>query len=195
MEEELSKAEAVIGEARTLLDAAGCSLDNERRDQLIVWARETLASLVEAEYPPAMWLQCALEYEGEWSEEELDGRYREAMEKAAAAGSVEAQFRLACILDEEPTVVRSAELFQEAAEAGHAHAMWCHGLNLISGRGIERNEAAGLEFIRRSAELKFEGAIQFVSHCYMVGGHGFPKEEAKAAEWWKKLSDPDVIGY
>ena len=60
---------------------------------------------------------------------------------------------------------------------------------------MERNEALGLAEIRASAELKFEGAVQFLSDAYAAGTHGFPQDVAEAARWRKKLKDKDLISY
>lgn len=89
-----------IKEARALLTAAWSTINEERYEQLILWAREIIEPLVEANYPPALWLKCALPYAADLSEEDVDRLHREALEKAAQAGDAEAQFSLACDLDE-----------------------------------------------------------------------------------------------
>ena len=187
--------EVLLIEAETLLEAAWNSTDDRRYDQLISWAREIIEPLANSNYPPALWLKCSLPYDAELSEEEVDKLHSEQLELAAKAGNVDAKFSLAVELDEEPTLKRSALLFKEAAEAGHAHAMWCHGLNLLSGHGIDKDEQEGLRFIMNSAELKFEGAIQFVADAYAKGTHGFTQDDQASALWWKKLSSPGVIPY
>ncbi|MCP3703715.1 MAG: hypothetical protein GY954_12405 [Alteromonas sp.] len=65
----------------------------------------------------------------------------------------------------------------------------------LSGEGIEKNEEMGLAFIKRSAELKFEGAVKFMADACASGTHGQEKNEEKSALWWKKLSDPALIHY
>ena len=104
-------------------------------------------------------------------------------------------FFLGCELDHEPTLKESSRYFEQASVLGHTYSKWCYGLNLISGRGTEKDEARGLSLIRQAAEEKFEGAIQFVSHAYAQGTYGFPKNHELAAEWWSKLKDKDVIRY
>jgi hypothetical protein len=103
--------------------------------------------------------------------------------------------RLACELDEEPTYEESAKLFATAAAQGHAYAQWCHGLNLLSGRGITQNRELGLLMIKKSAEGWFEGAIKFLADAYAGGTHGFPKDEEESARWWKRLSDQRLVRY
>ena len=175
-----------------------CSVDHKdekRFDQLISWVREIVEPLAASGYPAALWLKCSLPYDAELSGEEVDELHRQALEKAAEAGNTDAQFSLARNLDKEPTLERSAELFRSVANSGHAYAMWCHGLNLLGGRGIEKNEGLGLSFIQRSAELKFEGAVKFMADACANGTYGQEKDEEVSALWWKKLSDPSLIHY
>lgn len=185
----------LVTEAKALLNAAWNTTDEARYDQLISWVREIIEPLAATDYPPALWLKCSLPYGAELSGEKVDQLHREELEKAAASGNVDAQFSLACDLDDMPTRERSADLFKKAAEAGHAYAMWCHGLNLLSGRGIKKDEKIGLSFIQHSADLKFEGAVKFIADAYANGTYGYQKDEGKSALWWKKLSDPNLIHY
>jgi hypothetical protein len=55
--------------------------------------------------------------------------------------------------------------------------------------------ALGITFIRKAAENKFEGALQFIADAYEEGKFGFPKDLQLAAFWREKLQDDDVIGY
>ncbi len=129
------------------------------------------------------------------SDEEFNRRHLIELRKAAETGNISAKFALACEIDEEPTKQESARLFKEAAEAGHVYSMWCHGLNLLSGCGIPKDEDLGLSFIKKAAEKKFEGAIKFVTDAYANGTYGYPKDEKESAIWWKKLTGKDVIHY
>ena len=189
------KLDILVKEAHALLEAAWNTTDDIRFEQLIAWAREIIEPLADSGYPPALWLKCSLPLDVDLTDDECGALHRQQLENAAEAGSAEAQFSLACDLDEEPTLERSALLFQEAAESGHAYAMWCHGLNLLSGRGIEKDEALGLSFIKRSAELKFEGAVKFMADACANGTHGQDHSDEESAIWWKRLSDPALIHY
>jgi TPR repeat protein len=194
MKEEI-EPDILVKEAHALLQAAWNTIDDERFEQLVTWAREIIEPLAESGYPSALWLKCSLPYDAELSGELVDELHRKQLEMAAEAGNANAQFSLACELDEEPTIERSAALFEKAAESGHAYAMWCHGLNLLGGRGIEKNKEEGLSFINRSAELKFEGAIKFMAEACASGTYGQEKSEEASALWWKKLSDPGLVHY
>jgi TPR repeat protein len=162
---------------------------------LVSWARESLKPLVDAKYPEALWLFCSIPSGEHRSEEEFDRQHMIQVRAAAEAGSASARFHLACELDAEPTIQESAELFKAAAEQGHSYSKWCHGLNLLSGRGIEKNEALGLRYIEDAANSKFEGAIQFLCNAYTNGTYGYPKDAEVAASWWAKLKDKDVIPF
>jgi hypothetical protein len=191
----MEEAEHLIREAKAFLNAAYNTADDKRYELLISWAREIIEPLANSNHPPAVWLKSSLPYDAKLSEEIVEKLHKEQLEKAASLGNIEAKFSLAVELDEEPTLETSAKLFKEAAQAGHAYSMWCHGLNLISGRGIPRNEALGYDFINKSGELKFEGAIIFLAEAYANGSHGYTKDEAVSALWHKKLSDPEMINY
>lgn len=198
MELDDDDARHLIGEAHALIAAAGYASDDERYDQLLAWARENTACLVQAGLPEGLWLECILAEHDRSSldDAEFTGRFIGILRKAAEAGSNEAKFRLACELDYEPeTKPEAVALFAEVATTGHAHAMWCHGLDLLTGTVVEKDPVRGLSYIRKSADLKFEGAIQFISDAYACGTHGYPKDETEAARWRRKLGEKDVIHY
>jgi TPR repeat protein len=186
-----------IEEARALLQAAWHTADRRRFNKLLEWARKLLEPLAEQNVGPAMWLLLSIpDLKSKClSHEEFDRQHRRRAEEAARFGSTSAMHFLGCELDAEPTLQESSRYFEQAAALGHTYSKWCYGLNLLSGRGTEKNESRGIALIRQAAEEKFEGAIQFISHAYAQGTYGFPKNQALAAEWWSKLKDKDVIHY
>jgi TPR repeat protein len=186
-----------ITEAKALLNAAWNTTSDERYNQLIEWARDLLKPHVEANIPEALWLSCSMPQENteQISDEEFHRKHMIEVRAAAEAGSASAKFFLACQLDHEPTFEESTTLFREAAEQGHTYSKWCYGLNLLSGRGTEKNEELGLRFIQEAGQEKFEGAIQFLSNAYANGTYGFTKDEGVAATWWAKFKDEGVIRY
>lgn len=197
MKEDEVDPKILVDEAKALVNAACHTTDDDRYDQLIAWAQEIIAPLVEANFPEALWVNCSLPARDDEkiTDEEFHKRHWEAVRQAAEAGVVSAKFSLACELDETATREESARLFAEAADAGDAYAKWCHGLNLLSGTGVEKNEELGLTYIRESAEEKFEGAITFVVDAYAAGIHGYPQDVEESARWRKKLKDKDLITY
>lgn len=197
MDNEPIDPKLIITEAKALLNAAWHTPSEPRYNQLLNWARESLQPLVDTNHPEALWLFCSIPKEGmgHLSGEEFDRLHWKEVRAAAEAGSASARFSLACELDAEPTIRESAELFKAAAEQGHSYSKWCHGLNLLGGRGIDKNEALGLRYIEEAANEKFEGAIQFMCNAYSNGTYGYPKDEGVAASWWTRLKDKDVIRY
>lgn len=144
----------------------------------------------------ALWLLCTLPQPGEEiTGDEFDRRHTAQVRAAVDAGSASAKFYLACQLDAAPTIEESTSLFRQAAEQGHTYAKWCHGLNLLSGRGTPKDAALGLRFIEEAGNEKFEGAIQFLSRAHAEGTYGYPKDEGVAASWWAKLKDKDLVRY
>jgi TPR repeat protein len=186
-----------LAEAHALLQAAWRTADRRRHNKLLEWAIKVLTPLAEQGDGPAKWMLASIPVvkDKASSEQDFDRQHRRQAEEAARHGSAEAMFFLGCELDQHPTVAESSRYFREAAALGHTYAKWCHGLNLLSGRGVEKNDTQGLILIRQAAEEKFEGAIQFLSHAYAQGSYDFPKSAELAAEWWAKLKDKDVIPY
>ena len=191
----MRESDNLVAEAEAMANAAmHCS--NPRRYKILLrWAREIVTPLSKAGHSSAMWLLCTIPSDEKISPEEFDARHLEQVRSAARAGSIKAKFRLACMLDEEPSIFESASLFADVAATGHAHGMWCHGLNLISGTGGAKDFALGISFILNSANLGFEGAIQFLAAANTNGSHGFARDLERAALWSKKLSEPSVIRY
>lgn len=195
-EDEFDRSDqSIIDEAKALLKAAHYSSDFELYKDLTKRALALLAPLVERKQPEALYLSIRGAYNPAHDREKGNDLFLSLLREAAEAGSIEAKFRLACELDEDKTREEASKLFQEAAESGHAYAMWVHGLNLYGGTGLAQNKEMGLEFIQKAADLKFEGAIQFISDAYASGLHGFPKDEVESAKWLKKLNDKDLIKY
>jgi hypothetical protein len=187
----------LILEVEALIDAASHSTDHDRYETLMRWAHGILQPLVDARVPEALWLHASFTHFGNerMSGEEFDREYFRRIREVADAGNANAQFRLACELDEEATFGESAKLFALAAGQGHVYAKWCHGLNLLSGRGIAQDRELGLSNIQESADGKFEGAIKFLADAYGSGTHGFPKDEEESARWWKRLSEKNLVRY
>ncbi len=188
----------ILDEARVLLTAfARCSCP-DRADVLFGWIVDLLAPLAAAEHPAAVWMlsdaksqMLGTEIDPEIAEKE---RLSELM-AAANNGVAEAQFVASIHFFDRGDKAQSFALCAQAPAAGHAYAMWCHGLDLISGAGGERNEQAGLQFIEEAAAQKFEGAIRFMADALALGQHGFAVDSAKSAEWHRLLSAPDIIRY
>lgn len=178
----------LIWEARQLMD-----------EMDYLKARSILDPLVRQGNPVALYFAASFGDQGE-SIDEYERRHIRQLEASAKMGFPPALHALAICYDAgdmvERNVTKAALLFKKAAEAKHPHAQWIYGNDLLFGRcGIEHDEIRGLNFIRESAEAKFEGAIVSMAEMYENGLHGFPRDAAKAREWRDKLNDPGMIGY
>ena len=140
----------LLQEAQALIQAAYQATDEERLAVLLRWAQEILEPLMQAQEPAALWLYATLlKLKAQIAEIGLDDKafaedYWRLIRTAAAGGHAEAQFALACELDDPETAAESARLFQAAAEQGHTHALWVHGLNLLGGKGIPQEKELAL---------------------------------------------------
>lgn len=162
-------------------------------------ARELLAPLVEKGMPEAQYLAVCCPLENEFVSNEAFTLWRlDLIRRSANAGYAPARFTLGQAYDggdlgNNPE--ESAYWFAKAAEQGYAYAQWVHGCNLISGRGIPKDEKLAFEFIIKAAEGKFIGAMQFLSDAYRKGSYGFPQDADIAEEWQRRSTEGDVIGY
>jgi uncharacterized protein len=151
--------------------------DEGTYDALMDRACQLLAPLVARQLPAAQYLHACYFLSRECArEEDVEPRYIELIQAAAQAGHPLAQFRLAQMLDRggalEHDAEESARLFRLVAEQGDPYAQWVHGLNLLSGTGLPKDEALGLQFIERAAVGKFAGALDFLADAYAEGNAG-----------------------
>jgi TPR repeat protein len=196
----MTEDEQSCAAAEALIDQAFQTEDEQLYDSLMSQAHQLLAPLVAAGVPEATYLHacCTLYLEG-LSEEAQDQRHINLIRQSAHAGDMRAQFRMGQMhepeSEREADAAASAHWFELSAMQGYPYAQWVHGLNLWTGHGIPRDETLGLDFIRRAAEGRFEGAIEFVADAYAAGTHGYPKDEAQAEIWRRRLDEPGVMTY
>jgi len=187
-------------EAERLIDTAWTSEDPVASGSFLKQAYFLLRPLVEKRMPHALYLHacCTLSHEVK-DEQEFDRRYFGLIKEAAEKGHAKAQFRLGQAYDrggdlgEDPQ--QSAAWFRKSAEQGYAYAQWVHGLNLLKGEAVPRDDKLGIEYIQKAAAGKFEGALEFIANAYAEGQHGFPRDESRSQTWRAKLKEPGVIGY
>lgn len=192
-EESCAHAEALIDQARN------CS-DELQYHSLMKQAHQLLVSLVTAGVPEALYLHaCYTLFLDGLDDSAFEERHAALIWEAAHAGGKRAQFALGQMYEPHKELpadaVASAYWFEKSALQGYPYAQWVHGLNLLNGSGVERREALALDFIQRAAEGGFEGAIQFVGGAYAAGTHGYPKDEARAEIWRRRLDEPGVMSY
>jgi len=187
-----------LDEARALLKAVEQCSNTERADAMLGWAVELLGPLADAGNPAAVWILS--DAKSQFSDVKIDPdvaaeQHLAALLAAANKGVPKAQFLASLHFFDNGDKRQSFALCAQAAASGHAYAMWCHGLDLISGAGGPTDEQKGLKFIERAATKKFEGAIRFMADALAIGQHGFTVDNAKAAKWHRMLSAQDVIRY
>ncbi|MCK9194593.1 MAG: hypothetical protein M0P19_12050 [Nevskia sp.] len=130
----------------------------------------------------------------------FEGRRINQLQQSAGYGYAPAIHELAVYYDNGDLVPRDAEkaaqLFKHAAEKGHPHSQWIYGLDLLYGKnGIDRNEELGLDYIKKSASAKFEGALESMSEFYETGQFGLQIDVDKARYFKNQLNDEDILGY
>jgi len=62
-------------------------------------------------------------------------------------------------------------------------------------RGLPKDELLGIVFIRKAAEQKYQGALEFLADASETGTYGLPKDADQAAYWRGRLQDKDVVHY
>jgi len=106
--------------------------------------------------------------------------------KAAEAGYVPAQNRLAYLLDKSERNEEAVKWYLKAAELGDAEAE--HGLAgmYVSADGIEQNSSEALRLFTSSASKGYPPAIHVMASAYEKGGLGLRIDYELAREWLEK---------
>lgn len=82
----------------------------------------------------------------------------------------------------------AVELFQKAADAGNAEAMFYLSICYNVGSGVVKNYEKAFEWLKKSAEAKSIHAMFLLSEYYYKGIR-VPKDDTKAFEWEKKAAE------
>jgi TPR repeat protein len=187
-------------QAERLITRAIADVKASEYEPLLRQAYTLLLPLIDVEYPAALYLHGSYTLSLERLDDSAyEKRYTELIQRAANLGHAKAQFVLGQMYDKEGELgddpEASASWFEKSALQGYAYAQWVHGLNLLTGIGLHRNEALGLDFIRKAAEVDFEGAIEFMIQAHENGEHGFVRDDKAASEWRRRLLDPELIPF
>lgn len=163
-------------------------------------ANNILGDLIDKNNPEALYLFSTFSFPESETDEEYERRRIKVIKQSAKMGYAPAIYVLGVeydsgdLIDKDPA--QAAELFRQAAEAGHAHSQWIHGIDLIYGtNGITKNEQLGIEYIKESAAAKFTGALKTLSEFYETGKYGFNVDIEYAKKLRNQLNDDDVIDY
>ena len=112
-------------------------------------------------------------YEGKGMEPDsaLADRY---LQQAVDAGVPAALYHRAWQLEEAGKNEAAFRLFSEAAAAGHEHAPVKAGVMLLEGRGCEQDEAKGLQYLQRAADVQQSpfAAWELARHYAAIGERG-----------------------
>lgn len=130
----------------------------------------------------------------------FEARRINQLQQSAEYGYAPAMHELAVYYDNGDLVSRdtkkAAQLFKHAAEKGHPHSQWIYGLDLLYGKnGINKDEELGLDYIKKSASAKFEGALESMSEFYETGRFGLQIDVDKARYFKNRLNDEDILAY
>lgn len=84
-------------------------------------------------------------------------------------------------------LAKAAQLFRQAADMGHSGAMTALGAAYSFGRGVNRNDAAALEWQGRASRLGNSDAMYRQGLIYLAG-RGVPANMTLAADWIHQAS-------
>jgi len=109
------------------------------------------------------------------------------LETLAAAGHVEAQFRMGMLYSRGSGVnqdrARALEWFRLAAAQGHHGALFNIGVAYASGLGVDRDMDQAVEWWRRAA-LRGNPDAQFNMGAVLYTGRGAERDLQAARAWW-----------
>ncbi|KAK8848323.1 hypothetical protein M9Y10_019386 [Tritrichomonas musculus] len=103
--------------------------------------------------------------------EGIDENKKEAAKyysKAADEGDVQSMFFAATIYDDEDNgfgvdLRKSAKYYKMAADRGDKESMYFYGLKLLDGEGVDIDEEEGYKYIKKSADLGYDRAINYLN--------------------------------
>ena len=79
------------------------------------------------------------------------------------------------------------DLWAPLAHRGHARAQSNMGAAFLEGRGVERDHAKAVEWLRRAAEQGDVGGQRNLALC-CYEGWGVPQDQEEAARWYEKAA-------
>lgn len=82
---------------------------------------------------------------------------------------------------------RSAEILARAAALGSAKGMYAYAECLLFGKGVEKDEAEGVRWLKKSYAASYEPAGFLLASCYLEG-RGVESDSAKACEYRESLA-------
>ena len=105
-----------------------------------------------------------------------------ALASPAFAGPVE-DAEAAYAADQKGDFPTAMKLYQSAAAAGNAYAMYSVGLMYFDGKGVDRSYVNSMKWYRQGAEKGYPQAQHAVGSMYELG-QGVKKDMAEASKWY-----------
>lgn len=93
------------------------------------------------------------------------------------------RFQLGRAFERKKDYAQAAQHYRVASDTGSAPAQWSLGLMLLRGRGVERDETAGLRLVHDAAKRGIVGA--YISLGWHWWGRPSARNPAKAYYWYK----------
>lgn len=87
--------------------------------------------------------------------------------------------------------IRVFQLYHQAATAGHPEGQFGVSICYRDGEGVQKDEQAELEWLRKSAESGY-GPAQFHLGDRYTEGLGVPQSYIEAAMWYRKAADQKI---
>ncbi|MFZ6653854.1 hypothetical protein [Undibacterium sp. TJN19] len=154
----MTEAEQVLGLARVLIE-------NGKFQR----ARKLLSTLVGAQQPEALYMAAHFSACEDESTQQFEQRHKQQLQIAADGGYAPALYLMGVYHEVgdyyQRDLLKAAQLFRQAANAGHPEAWLDHGINMFYGsNGITENAIAGLAMIHLAADAGVDRATDFLRH-------------------------------
>ena len=107
-------------------------------------------------------------------------------------GEVIRYFEKACKLSKRGNLQKAAQLYEKAAQLGHAEAQNCIGRMIYEGNGVSKDIATALTWFTKSAEQGFVKAQYNLGIMYHFG-EGVDQDSEKAIYWYTKSAEQGFI--
>ncbi len=115
-------------------------------------------------------------------------------EKAAEAGSPEAQVRLAYLLDYAEDNEKAVHWYRAAADQEFADGIAGLAAMYAKGEGVAQDDKKARELYEKAGEAGHAGSIRVLISAYEKGGLDVEKDAAQAAYWRDKQASPGGNG-
>ena len=85
-------------------------------------------------------------------------------------------------LEKQGKYEQALKLYEQLAEQGDSNAQWRIGAIYYTGKGVNKNEAKGLKYVKLAAENGKADAQFFLCACFL-NGKGVSKDIDEAIKW------------